>query len=699
MAFDEQGQAVTHERKVEILRRAYRILTERVGFDPADLIFDPNILTVGTGIEEHDSYGVAFLEAVGELKRSFPAVMVSGGVSNLSFAFRGNDVVREAMHAAFLYHAIHAGMDMGIVNAGQLAVYDEVPRDLLERVEDVLLCRRPEATDRLIEFAQTVKGKGRRREKDEAWRTGAVAERLRHALVHGVADHIEQDVEEARRLAARPLDVIDGPLMSGMNVVGDRFGSGKMFLPQVVKSARVMKKAVAYLQPFIEREKRTGEEGPPRAKVLLATVKGDVHDIGKNIVGVVLGCNGCEIIDLGVMVPAERILETARNERVDIVGLSGLITPSLDEMVHTAEVLEREGCHLPLLIGGATTSKKHTAVRIAPAYASPTVHVTDASRAVEVVGGLSNPEMRGTLDERNRAEQQAARDAFAARDARIGLLPYERAVGRRPVFDWDASHIDRPAFLGRRVLADCPLAELLPYIDWSPFFHVWELRGVWPRILDDPRHGETARELHDNALRLLERIVAERWLRAKAVYGFFPANAADDDIVLFTDEARSAERARLPTLRQQRVRRDEQPLLALADFVAPRESGLSDYLGAFAVTAGIGVEQVVARFEREHDDYNAIMVKALADRLAEALAEKLHQQARRDWGYGREEELTHEDLIRERYRGIRPAPGYPACPDHSAKRVLFDLLDVEEATGITLTETYAMRPAAAVSGW
>jgi 5-methyltetrahydrofolate--homocysteine methyltransferase len=699
MAFDEDGQAVTRERKVEILRRAYRILTERVGFDPADLIFDPNVLTIGTGIEEHDRYGVAFLEAVRELKGSFPEVMVSGGVSNLSFAFRGNDVVREAMHAAFLYHAIHAGMDMGIVNAGQLAVYDEVPRDLLERVEDVLLCRRPDATDRLIEFAESVKGKGKRRAKDEAWRTGSVEERLRHALVHGVTDYIEQDVEEARRGAARPLDVIDGPLMTGMNDVGDRFGAGKMFLPQVVKSARVMKKAVAYLQPFIEREKQAGDDSRPRAKVLLATVKGDVHDIGKNIVGVVLGCNGCEIIDLGVMVPADRIAETARDERVDIIGLSGLITPSLDEMVHTAEVLEREGYGLPLLIGGATTSKKHTAVRIAPTYASPTVHVTDASRAAEIVGALTDPAKRRALDERNRGEQQAARDAFAARDARIELLPYDRAVARRPVIDWDASQICRPAFLGRRVLADCPLAELVPYIDWSPFFHVWELRGVWPRILEDPQHGEAARELHDNAQRLLERIVAERWIRAKAVYGFFPANADGDDIVLYADDSRTSERVRLPTLRQQRVRRDGQPLLALADFVAPCESGVGDYIGAFAVTAGIGVEELVARFESEHDDYNAIMVKALADRLAEALAEKLHQQARRDWGYGLDEELSHEDLIRERYRGIRPAPGYPACPDHSAKRALFDLLGVEEATGITLTESYAMRPAAAVSGW
>jgi 5-methyltetrahydrofolate--homocysteine methyltransferase len=698
MAFDEQGQAVTCERKVEILARAHRILTGDVGFAPQDLIFDPNVLTVATGMEEHDAYGVAFIDAVRELKRRFPQVKISGGVSNVSFSFRGNDPVREAMHAAFLYHAIRAGLDMGIVNAGQLAVYDEIPPDLLERVEDVLLHRRDDATERLIEFAETVKGRAKRREIDESWRAAGVEQRLQHALVHGLVEHVERDVEEARQSYPRPLDVIEGPLMGGMNVVGDLFGAGKMFLPQVVKSARVMKKAVAYLQPFLERDERAGRATAARIKVLLATVKGDVHDIGKNIVGVVLGCNNCEVVDLGVMVSADRIVEAARNERVDVIGLSGLITPSLDEMAHTAEVLQRDGLTLPLLIGGATTSHRHTAVKIAPCYTPPTVHVQDASRAVEVVRGLTRPELRAALEQRNREEQRQAREAFAERSTRDALLPYDRAVASRPVIDWDPSEICRPAFLGRRVLDDCPLADLVPYIDWSPFFHVWELRGVWPRILQDARHGDAARELHDNARRLLQRIVEERWFRAGAVYGFFAANSAGDDIVLYTDDTRSDELVRLHSLRQQRASREGRPLLALADFVAPQGSGLSDYVGAFAVTAGIGLEQLVARLEREHDDYNVIMAKALADRLAEALAEKLHEQARRDWGYGREERLSKEDLLRERYRGIRPAPGYPACPDHSEKRTLFDLLDAEAAPGIRLTESFAMQPAASVSG-
>jgi 5-methyltetrahydrofolate--homocysteine methyltransferase len=698
MAFDEQGQAVTSDRKVEILARAYSILTERVGFDPQDLIFDPNVLAVATGIEEHDPYALAYLDAVRELKRRFPAVKISGGVSNLSFSFRGHDLVREAMHSVFLYHAIRAGMDMGIVNAGQLAVYDDIPPDLLERVEDVVLNRRGDATERLIEISETVKGPARRREEDESWRRGSVEQRLRHALVHGVADHVERDVEEARRNYPRALDVIEGPLMDGMNVVGDRFGAGKMFLPQVVKSARVMKKAVARLQPHIEREQEGDGEGTPRVKVLLATVKGDVHDIGKNIVSVVLACNGCEVIDLGVMVPAERIVEAARREGADIIGLSGLITPSLDEMAHTAEVLAREDFELPLLIGGATTSKKHTAVRIAPRYEPPTLHVTDASRAVEVVANLVKPDARRAFDERNRAEQQSIREAFERRPARAELLPYERAVASRLRLAWDPTAICRPGFLGRRVIDDFPLADLVPYIDWSPLFHVWELRGVWPRILENPRHGEAARELYDDAQRMLDRIVAERWLRAKAVYGFFAAGAVGDDIVLFTDDSRREELARLHTLRQQQARRDRGPLLALADFVAPRESDVGDYVGAFAVTAGDGLEEVTARLEREHDDYDLIMAKALADRLAEALAEKLHEQARRNWGYGLDEDLTPDDLLRERYRGIRPAPGYPACPDHSEKRSLFDLLRVEETTGITLTENYAMRPAASVCG-
>jgi len=697
MAFDEQGQAVTVERKVAILDRAYQILTDEVGFAPADLVFDPNILTVATGLEEHDAYGVAFIEAARELKRRFPEVKISGGVSNVSFSFRGNDLVREAMHAAFLYHAIRAGMDMGIVNAGQLAVYDDVPSELLEHVEDVLLNRRPDATERLIELAETVRGKGRRREVDDAWREAAVAQRLQHALIHGLTEHIEADVEEARQGFERSLDVIEGPLMDGMNVVGDLFGAGKMFLPQVVKSARVMKKAVAYLQPFIERDKRKGGRRSSAVKVLLATVKGDVHDIGKNIVGVVLACNNCEILDLGVMVPAERIVETARAEKVDVIGLSGLITPSLDEMVHAATVLQREGFVTPLLIGGATTSRKHTAVKIAPTYEPPTLHVQDASRAVEVVRKLLNPELRTELERRNRTEQQAAREAFAARAQRDELLPYDRAQAARPAFDAQASKIRQPAFLGPRVLDDYPLEDLVEYIDWSPLFHVWELRGVFPRILDDPRRGEAARELYENAQQLLQRIVAEKWLRAKAVYGFFPANAVGDDIAVYTDESRSHEAARLHTLRQQTTKQGK-PTLALADFIAPVGSGQSDYIGAFAVTTGLGIEQVVERLQRDHDDYNVIMVKALADRLAEALAEKLHEQARHDWGYGRDESLSKQDLIRERYRGIRPAPGYPACPDHSEKRTLFDLLGTEAATGIRLTENYAMHPASAVCG-
>jgi 5-methyltetrahydrofolate--homocysteine methyltransferase len=698
MAFDEKGQAATAERKVEILARAYRILTDRVGFEAADLIFDPVVLTVATGIPEHDAYAREFIDAVRELKRRFPGARISGGISNVSFAFRGNDVVREAMHAAFLFHAIDAGLDMGIVNAGQLAVYDELPNDLRERVEDVLLARRPEATDRLLEFAGTVKGTTRRRTEDAAWRRGTVEQRLRHALVHGLTDHIREDVEEARRECEHPLDVIEGPLMAGMNVVGERFGAGKMFLPQVVKSARVMKTAVAYLQPYIEGERSRANGSSARTRVVLATVKGDVHDIGKNIVGVVLGCNDCEVIDLGVMVPAERIVEAAREERADLIGLSGLITPSLDEMAHAAEVFAREELDLPLLIGGATTSARHTAVRIAPRYGAPTIHVPDASRAVEVVGALSRPESREALARRTRAEQQAAREAFAARAERDPLLPYERAIARRLEIEWDPAEIPRPEFLGPRVLDEVSLVELVPYIDWTPFFHVWELRGVWPRILDDPRYGETARELHAQAQRMLERILAGGQLRARAVYGFFPAAREGDDIVLFTDETRHAGRATLPCLRQQRAGRRDRPLLSLSDFVAPRSTGLEDHIGAFAVTTGIGMDDFVARLEREHDDYGAILLKALADRLAEALAEKLHQQARRDWGYGRDEQLEVDDLIRERYRGIRPAPGYPACPDPSLKRLLFDLLSVEEATGIRLTESYAMRPTAAVCG-
>jgi 5-methyltetrahydrofolate--homocysteine methyltransferase len=699
MAFDEDGQAVTADRKVAIAERAYRILTGEIGFPPEDIVFDPAVLTVATGIEEHDSYAVAFFEAVRRIKERFPSVRVSGGASNVSYAFRGNDAVREAMHAAFLYHAIRAGMDMGIVNAGQLAVYDEIPKDLLERVEDVLLNRRPDATERLVAFAGTVKGVEKPRERDEAWRHGTVEERLAHALVQGIADHVEQDVEEARLASSRPLDVIEGPLMAGMGIVGDLFGAGKMFLPQVVKSARVMKKAVACLQPYMEAERLAGGGAPAaRKKILLATVKGDVHDIGKNIVGVVLACNNYEVVDLGVMTPAERILSKALDERADCIGLSGLITPSLDEMVHVAREMERRGLALPLLIGGATTSPKHTAVRIAPEYSGPVVHVKDASRAADVVGSLLHPERHDAFVERVRREQEAAREAFAAREA-AHLVPYATASARGPALAWDRSAISEPTFVGARVLDDVPLKDLVPYIDWTPFFHAWEMKGVYPRILDDPRSGAAARELHDAGRKLLDEIVAGRLLRARGVWGFFPANSDGDDVVVFEDPSRSRERLRLHMLRQQHVAAEGKPFLSLADFVAPLASGLPDHVGAFAVTAGVGIEPLVERFERDHDDYHAIMAKALADRLAEAFAEMLHARARREWGYGKDENLAAEDLLKERYRGIRLAPGYPACPDHSEKAALWRLLDAERAAGIRLTETFAMHPAASVSGF
>ncbi|WP_447973132.1 methionine synthase [Nitrospira sp. Kam-Ns4a] len=698
MAFDERGQADRVERKVEICTRAYRLLTEVVGIPPQDIIFDPNVLTVATGIEEHNDYAVAFLEATRRIKATLPYCKVSGGISNISFSFRGNNVVREAMHAAFLYHAVRAGLDMGIVNAGQLAVYEEIPKDLLELVEDVLLNRRPDATERLVAFAETVKQQGRAVAKDEAWRQGTVEERLAHALIKGVADYIEEDVEEARQKYGKPLAVIEGPLMAGMNVVGDLFGAGKMFLPQVVKSARVMKKAVAYLLPYLEAEKQALGGAQAHGKVLLATVKGDVHDIGKNIVGVVLGCNNYEVLDLGVMVPCERILRTAREQKVDIIGLSGLITPSLDEMVHVAREMTREGFRVPLLIGGATTSKAHTAVKIAPAYEPGVVHVLDASRAVGVVGQLLDAEQRPRFLEQNRREQETVRQAHQARQTTARLLTLEQARARKPSFDWNRVDRPKPAFLGVRTLDSVPLEQLVPFIDWSPFFHTWELRGHYPQILEDLKVGPKARELFEDAQRLLREIVKEGWLTARGVYGFFPANSVGDDIELYADESRAAVLAAVHTLRQQGEKPDGQPNLALADYVAPRSTGLPDYLGAFAVTAGIGLEALCARFERDHDDYSSIMAKALADRLAEAFAEYLHQRARTDWGYGAEERLSQEDLIRERYRGIRPAPGYPACPDHTEKRTLFDLLQAERRAGITLTESYAMIPASSVSG-
>jgi 5-methyltetrahydrofolate--homocysteine methyltransferase len=674
MAFDEQGQADTIERKVEICSRAYRILVDEVGFDPTDIIFDPNVLTVATGIEEHNAYGVNFIESVRQLREKFPLANASGGISNVSFSFRGNNVVREAMHAAFLYHAIRAGLTMGIVNAGQLGIYEEVPKDLLELVEDVLLNRRPDATERLVTFADTVKGQSTATAKEEeAWRSGTVEARLSHALVKGIVDHIDSDVEEARQKYPTGLSIIEGPLMDGMNIVGNLFGAGKMFLPQVVKSARVMKKAVAYLLPFMEAEKQQSGDTRARGKVLMATVKGDVHDIGKNIVGVVLGCNNYEVLDLGVMVSADRILDTAEKEQVDIIGLSGLITPSLDEMVHVAREMERRNFQVPLLIGGATTSKLHTAVKIAPRYSRPTVHVLDASRAVGVVSSLLSDDNRDAFIARTRTEYEKLRASAETRQ--ITILPLDEARKRGLKLDFRP---EPPPFTGVRVLEDVPLDEIAPLIDWTPFFQTWELRGRYPQILDDPH----AKQLFDDAQELLREIIEKRLLKARAVYGIWPARRDGDDIVV--------PGATFHTLRQQQQTTTGENL-ALADFV-----GDSDYVGGFAVTAGIGVEELVARFQKDHDDYNSIMTKALADRLAEALAEKLHRDLRREW-YAKDEQLSSEELIAEKYRGIRPAAGYPASPDHTEKRTLFDLLGAEKL-GIQLTESYAMMPAASVSG-
>lgn len=697
MAFDERGQADTLDRKIEICARSYKILTERVGVPPQDIIFDPNVLTVATGIEEHHGYAVNFIEATRWIKQHLPSAKVSGGISNISFSFRGNNVVREAMHAAFLYHAIKAGLDMGIVNAGQLGVYEEIRKDLLTLVEDVLLNRRPDATERLVAFAETVKQKGKAAVKDDEWRAGAVEDRLAHALVKGITDYIDQDVEEARRKYAKPLEIIEGPLMAGMNIVGDLFGSGKMFLPQVVKSARVMKKAVAYLLPFMEEEKTKLGHARANGRVLLATVKGDVHDIGKNIVGVVLGCNNYEVIDLGVMVPCEKILATARDQKADIVGLSGLITPSLDEMVHVAKEMTREGFTVPLLIGGATTSKAHTAVKIAPSYEPSVIHVLDASRAVGVVGSLMNPGQKPEYVSQIRCDYDRVRQAHQERTAKP-VLPIARARANRFTCDWATIKIPVPSFLGLKVINDQPLGELVSFIDWSPFFHTWELRGRYPTIFDDATVGPKAKELHDDALRLLDRIMTQKLLTAKAAYGFFPASGIGDDIRLYTDDSGKTPLAVIHTLRQQTEKPQGQPNLALADFVAPEDSGRIDHIGLFAVTAGIGLDDLCRRFDKDHDDYNSIMTKALADRLAEAFAEWLHKRVREEWGFGKEENLSSEDLIREKYRGIRPAPGYPACPDHTEKRLLFDLLLAEKNTGITLTESFAMLPTAAVCG-
>ena len=708
MAFDVQGQAATCSDKVRICTRAYRLLVDRVGFPPEDIVFDPNILTVATGIEEHANYAVDFFEATRIIKETLPHAKVSGGVSNVSFSFRGNNPVREAMHTAFLYHAIRQGLDMAIVNAGMLGVYDEIEVELRERVDDVLFNRRADATERLVRFADELKasqGNGPKSEaRDElSWRNAPVEERLKHALVKGIDAFVEEDTEECRSRYARPLDIIEGPLMDGMRVVGDLFGAGKMFLPQVVKSARVMKKSVAYLTPFMEAEKQAaaarGESTRSQGRILTATVKGDVHDIGKNIVGVVLACNNYEVVDLGVMVPSDRIIAKAREIQADAIGVSGLITPSLDEMVHVARELHREKFDIPLLIGGATTSPAHTAVKIAPEYPAGVVHVLDASRVVNVVSALLSPERKPAFMEDVRTKQQKQREDFAARRARKPLLPLEIARSRRPRYDWKTIDIPRPEFLGTRVFHDVPLEEILPFIDWSPFFSAWEIHGRYPRIFDDPVVGSEAKRLFNDAQSLLARIVKEKLFTANAVIGFWPCNAIDDDIEIYADESRQQVAATFHQLRQQLEKPADQFNHCLADYIAPRDSGRTDYCGGFAVTAGHGVAELAAEFRAHNDDYSAILSQALGDRLAEAMAEMFHKRARESCGYGKTENLSYDDLIRERYRGIRPAPGYPACPDHTEKPGLFKLLNATAAAGIILTESCAMQPASSVSGW
>ncbi len=698
MAFDETGQADTCERKVEICTRAYRILTEEVGFPPEDIIFDPNIFAVATGIEEHDNYAVDFIEATRIIKRTLPHCHVSGGVSNVSFSFRGNETVRAAIHSVFLYHAIQAGMDMGIVNAGALPVYDDLDAELRERVEDVILNRRKDGTERLLEVAERYKGKkGEKKAEDLAWREKPVSARLAHALVHGIDAWVEDDTEEARQQSTRPLDVIEGPLMDGMNVVGDLFGAGKMFLPQVVKSARVMKKAVAYLLPYIEAEKlRTGDTGKSNGKIVMATVKGDVHDIGKNIVGVVLACNNFDVIDLGVMVPAQKILDTARAENADLIGLSGLITPSLEEMSHVAREMQRQGFVTPLLIGGATTSRAHTALKIDPHYKSPTVWVKDASRAVGVAQSLISRDMRTAFVAANDADYADIRERHRNRGDAKRLVPLEKARGQKFDGDWTSYAPPRPKQPGLHVFDDYPLAELVDFIDWTPFFNAWELFGRYPAILTDEIVGQQASDLYRDARAMLKRIVSGKWLAAKAVFGLWPAYSAGDDVELQID----GRTERLHFLRQQVDKPAERPDFCLADFIAPKASGKQDWIGMFAVTAGIGIDEHVARFEADHDDYNAILLKSLADRLAEALAERLHQRVRTEfWGYATSESLDNEALVAEKYVGIRPAPGYPACPEHSEKSTLFRLLDASGNAGMSLTESFAMLPTAAVSGY
>ena len=702
MAFDEQGQAATYEEKIRISERAYRILVDQVGFPPEDIIFDPNILTVATGMEEHNNYAVDYINATRWIKANLPHAKVSGGVSNISFSFRGNNKVREAMHSAFLYHAIAAGMDMGIVNAGMLEVYEEIEPQLKELVEDVLLNRRPDATERLVELGESLKHVGAvvSEKKAEEWRNGTVEERLSHALVKGIDTYIEADAEEARVKLGRPLLVIEGPLMAGMSVVGDLFGAGKMFLPQVVKSARVMKKAVAHLTPFMEAEKAamaaSGEVVKAQGKIVLATVKGDVHDIGKNIVGVVLACNNYDVIDLGVMVPCEKILERAKAEKANLIGLSGLITPSLDEMVHVAREMERQGFKLPLLIGGATTSRRHTAVKIAPHYSEPVVHVLDASRAVPVTTSLLSDEGKPAFVAQHRADYEALRKAHAA--PRQTVVSLEVARTRRTPIEWRAEDLPVPEFTGVRVLDNFPLATLRNFIDWTPLFHAWGLKGVYPRILEHAEQGEQARQLFADANVLLDRMIEKNLITARGVYGFFPASAVGDDVELYTDAKRETTLERFHFLRQQANREGSEPCRSLADFIAPSETGLLDHIGAFAVTSGIGLKDLCDRFRADNDDYNAIMAEAIADRLAEAFAECLHKRVRDEWGYGRGECLNYADLIQEKYRGIRPAAGYPACPDHTEKGTLWRLLNVQANTGMLITESFAMWPGSSVSG-
>ncbi len=702
MAFDEDGQADTRERKREICTRSYEVLTEKVHFPPEDIIFDPNIFAVATGIDEHNNYAVDFIEATRDIKQSLPHARVSGGVSNVSFSFRGNNPVREAIHAVFLYHAIKAGMDMGIVNAGQLAIYDDLPEELREHVEDVILNRRDDATDRLLAIADKYKGDGSVEKKEDLeWRNLPVVKRLEHALVKGIADFVEEDTELARQQYAKPLEVIEGPLMDGMNVVGDLFGEGKMFLPQVVKSARVMKKAVAYLMPYIEAEKDDSTVSNSNGKILMATVKGDVHDIGKNIVGVVLQCNNFEIIDLGVMVPAQKILDAAREHNVDIIGLSGLITPSLEEMAHMAKEMQRLGFDIPLMIGGATTSLIHTAVKIDPNYQGPVIYVKDASRAVGVAQNLVSKITRDDFVKKTKADYQTKREQHQGRKSTRRLLTLKQARSNKTKIDWSAYQPVAPKQPGIQVFDDYPLQELVERIDWTPFFQSWELAGRYPRILNDEIVGEHATHLFNDAQKMLQQIIDENWLQARAVIGLFPANSVgDDDIEVYTDDSRQTVRMTLHSLRQQSEKPPGRPNAALADFIAPKDSGVKDYIGAFAVTAGIGIDEHVARFEEDHDDYHSIMLKALADRLAEALAERMHERVRKEiWAYKRDEQLDNEALIDEKYQGIRPAPGYPACPDHTEKGLLWELLDVEQRIGMTLTESYAMLPTAAVSGF